>query len=143
MRTENKIVEIGGEKYYVGLAAIAKRLGWKCAHTVRRHILASGLLAIKGHVPGGHSRKRGPVWYTSDSLLMAWQIAQSKISRDAMKKQKIATWPDRRYVQRRAAREKAVDTRVAVGPNGDRSASNLTLINESDNTKGDKDDAND
>ena len=133
-----RIVEIAGEKWYIGLDAIAKRLGYKCMHTVRQKILKDGLLAILGHLPGG--RKRGPCWHISDGLINAWLIARANLSRERVKRQRIATEYDRRNAKRHAARERDRDTRVAVGPNGNKPIPDSGLRNEGDNSKADKED---
>ena len=132
------IIEINGEKWYIGLHTIAKRLGYKSAFTVRSKILKYGLLAIKGHLPGGQNR--GQYWFISDSLIHSWYIGQSALSREQLKHQRIATHNDRRNAKRHAARERDRDTRVAVGPNGNKPIPDSGLRNEGDNSKADKED---
>jgi len=109
-----RIVEIAGEKYYCGLDAIAARLGYKSRQTVRAKILNEGLLAIWGLVPGLRFRR----WFTTDALLNQWLIGRAAQSRERVKRQRIATQEERRYTRRHAAKERQLDTRVAVGPNG-------------------------
>ena len=135
---EGKIIEINGEKWYLGLKAIAKRLGYKDSFPSRAQILKHGLLAIKGYLPGG--RTRGQYWYISDSLIQAWYVGKAAISREELKHQRIATHEERRNAKRHAAREKERDTRVAVGPNGNKPIPDPALRNEGDNPNADKED---
>ena len=138
---QGHIVEINGEKWYLGLKAIAKRLGYKSGFTVRYKILHHGLLAIKGYVPGG--RTRGKYWAISDGLIQAWYVGQAAISREELKHQRIVTHYDRRNAKRHRDREKKRDTRVAVGPNGDKAIPDSALRIEGDNLNADKEDTSD
>ena len=111
-----RIVIIAGEKWYVGLDAIAARLGYKCMFTIRTKILKEGLLAFRGHLPG--AIRRGQSWCISESLISAWYRGRAAMSREMIKKQRIATHDQRRYEKRHADRQRERDTRAAVGPNG-------------------------
>ena len=66
--------------HYWGLPAIAERLGLKHHEAVLRLYRHAGLPIWKRR-RGSHPRL---VWYSYETLLVAWQLAQCKAQRDRM-----------------------------------------------------------
>jgi hypothetical protein len=74
---------------YVGLEAIARRMGWRSTRTVTNRIISQGFLAYR--------EKRNPaqgtgcglsVWVTTDQLINAWLVARCGMDRENLKRRR-------------------------------------------------------
>ena len=62
--------------YYFGQQAIAERLGYKSAHTIRRLILKQGFPAYRRVERNRHGRGAHRAWCISESAITAWELSK-------------------------------------------------------------------
>ncbi len=89
---------------YVGLEAIAKRMGWKSRKTPVARLMREGFPIYQERRIGKAHGIGCPVWRTNDSLIMAWEWAKVTLERD-------------RLLRREAEKRQATESRgSAPGP---------------------------